>query len=231
MRTSHTTNLTNFNYKEWSPELDNITLAEYIWIDGTGKTMRSKTKVYHQKITKLEDLDWWTFDGSSTMQATTSQSEIYLKPVFFCKDPIRRKNSILVLCETYLSDLKTPARYNFRYLCEKIMAEAKDQKPWFGMEQEYFLFVRTGTTHEWPLGWPFDGFPYPQGRYYCSIGDNNAFGRAVCESHLRCCLDAGLKIAGINGEVAPGQWEYQVGIAEGIECGDHHWMSRYLLYR
>ena len=40
-----------------------------------------------------------------------------------------------------------------------------------------------------------------------------------------------LKIAGINAEVAPGQWEYQVGIAKGIEIGDHMWLARYILGR
>ena len=28
---------------------------------------------------------------------------------------------------------------------------------------------------------------------------------------MDACLDAGLMIGGINGEVLPGQWEYQVG--------------------
>lgn len=27
------------------------------------------------------------------------------------------------------------------------------------------------------------------------------------------------------------QWEYQVGPCEGIEMGDHLWMSRFLLHR
>ena len=144
---------------------------------------------------------------------------------------MRSDNSVLVLCETFLSDRVTPARYNFRYICNKVMEEAKDHDPWFGLEQEFFLFVRTGTTHEWPLGWPQDGFPWPQGRYYCGVGDHAAFGRAVVEALLRCMLSAGLCVAGTNGEVAPGQWEYQVGIAKGIECGDHMWLSRYLLYR
>ncbi len=40
-----------------------------------------------------------------------------------------------------------------------------------------------------------------------------------------------LKIAGINAEVAPGQWEYQVGITRGIECGDHMWLAKYILAR
>ena len=44
-------------------------------------------------------------------------------------------------------------------------------------------------------------------------------------------LYSGLKIAGINAEVAPGQWEYQVGIAKGIEIGDHMWLARYIIGR
>jgi glutamine synthetase len=41
------------------------TLAEYLWIDGTGKNIRGKTKVIKGAVTKVEDLDWWTYDGSS----------------------------------------------------------------------------------------------------------------------------------------------------------------------
>ena len=29
-------NLTNFNFYGWDDELKDITMAEYIWIDGTG---------------------------------------------------------------------------------------------------------------------------------------------------------------------------------------------------
>jgi len=42
---------------------------------------------------------------------------------------------------------------------------------------------------------------------------------------------AGVLISGINAEVMPAQWEYQVGPCEGIEMGDHLWMSRFLLHR
>jgi len=48
---------------------------------------------------------------------------------------------------------------------------------------------------------------------------------------LRACLYSGIKIAGLNGEVAAGQWEYQCGICEGIEIGDHMLVSRYILHR
>lgn len=44
-------------------------------------------------------------------------------------------------------------------------------------------------------------------------------------------LYAGLQISGLNGEVAPGQWEYQVGITRGIECGDHMWLAKYIMAR
>ncbi len=106
---------------------NDITYAEYIWIDGSGKKLRSKTKTCYKRIGSLEDLDWWTYDGSSCMQAVTNDSEIWLKPVCFVPDPFRQNcNAILVLCETFIHDRKTPARFNFRYLAEKIMNEAKD---------------------------------------------------------------------------------------------------------
>lgn len=141
---------------------ENITFAEYIWIDGSGKKLRSKTKTYYTKISSLEDLEWWTYDGSSCQQAVTGDSEIWLKPVCFVNDPFRRNcNAILVLCETFIHDKKTPARFNFRYLATQIMDEAKDQDPWFGIEQEFFMTCKNGGYHPRPYGWPKDGFPEP----------------------------------------------------------------------
>ena len=42
---------------------------------------------------------------------------------------------------------------------------------------------------------------------------------------------AGVTISGVNAEVMPGQWEYQVGPCEGITSGDELTMSRYLMNR
>ena len=70
-----------------------------------------------------------------------------------------------------------------------------------------------------------------QGPYYCSAGADVAFGREVCEAHLQACLRAGLNISGTNAEVMPGQWEFQIGPATGIDAGDHLTMARYLMYR
>ena len=68
-------------------------------------------------------------------------------------------------------------------------------------------------------------------RYYCSVGAENAFGRKIAEEHLLECINYGITISGINAEVAPGQWEYQIGPCEGIEAGDNLWMARYLLQK
>lgn len=148
------------------------------------------------------------------------------------KDPFRQNcNAFLALCETYIHDQVTPARCNFRTIANQIMEEAKEHDPWFGIEQEFFMVEKQGGYFARPLGFPKDGFPEPQGQYYCGVGASNAIGRNIMERSYRCMIYAGLQIAGINGEVAPGQWEYQVGITRGIECGDHMWLAKYILGR
>nr|AAR36878.1 glutamine synthetase [Exaiptasia diaphana] len=202
--------------------------ALYIWIDGTGEGIRCKTKTLEKRPDSIEDLPIWNFDGSSTAQAEGHNSDVYLHPVAIFKDPFRGGENILVLCETYTHDHK-PTHTNNRKTCMNIMndPEVKSSHPWFGIEQEYTLLDIDGH----PLGWPKGGFPGPQGPYYCGVGTNKVFGREVVEAHYRACLYAGVKIAGTNAEVMPAQWEYQVGPCEGIEMGDHLWISRYILHR
>lgn len=89
-----------------------------------------------------------------------------------------------------------------------------------------------GELSNLPQGFNQDGSePAAQGPYYCGAGAGIAIGRGVAEEHYAKCLYAGVKIAGMNAEVMPGQWEFQVGPCRGIEMGDHLHMSRYIMSR
>ncbi|MCU1452267.1 MAG: Glutamate--ammonia ligase [Acidimicrobiales bacterium] len=197
--------------------------AEYIWIDGTEPTarLRSKTRILEDGA----DLPIWGFDGSSTNQAPGDNSDCVLRPVFSCPDPIRGGEDVLVMCEVLLIDM-SPHPTNSRAQLETVAKQYEDMDPWFGIEQEY-TFFKDGR----PLGFPSGGFPAPQGFYYCGVGADEVYGRDVVEAHLEACLEAGLAISGINAEVMPGQWEFQVGPASPLDVSDQLWLARWLLYR
>ena len=198
--------------------------AEYIWIDGTKPTplLRSKTRILPDGTTEMPE---WSFDGSSTNQATGDKSDCILRPVFVVDDPIRMMDSKIVLCEVFLVD-GTPHPTNTRALLRPVAERHAAQEAWYGLEQEYTMF-QAGR----PLGWPESGYPAPQGPFYCGVGADEVFGREIVEAHLDACLEAGLGISGINAEVMPGQWEFQVGPLGPIEVSDHMIVARWLLYR
>ncbi|MBI2472966.1 glutamine synthetase beta-grasp domain-containing protein [Candidatus Uhrbacteria bacterium] len=203
------------------------TLAEYIWLDGSQPTtcLRSKTKVINGSVQQLKDIPEWGFDGSSTQQAEGHFSDCRLRPVRFFHDPIRAGEAILVLCEVFTAD-KHPHPTNTRARLRESARVHKEAESWFGIEQEYVLF-----SDGRPFGWPVSGYPAPQGPYYCAVGEGNVFGRELVETHLQLCLDAGLHVCGINAEVMPGQWEFQVGPLPPLAVSDELWVARWLLQR
>lgn len=209
---------------------DNCVLAEYIWIDGQTPTkkMRSKTKVLSYIPRCIQAFSMWSFDGSSTYQAKTGSSDLLLKPVFFANDPIRGKPHILVLCEVLNCDGSVHLS-NTRSRLRELAKMYKKEDPLFGIEQEYTLYDAEGERpYRWPRG---KAFPPPQGPYYCGVGSDEVYGRELVEAHLAACLESGLKISGINAEVMPAQWEFQVGPLDPLAVSDQLWLARWLLYR
>jgi glutamine synthetase len=197
---------------------------EYIWLDGYKPTanLRGKTLVKEfDAFPTLDQLPFWGFDGSSTMQAEGHNSDCVLKPVALYPDPAR-KNGVLVLCEVMMPDKVTPHPSNDR---ANII---DDEDAWFGFEQEYFLY-EDGR----PIGFPQQGFPAPQGPYYTGVGFKNigSIARKIVEEHLDLCLDAGINHEGINAEVAKGQWEFQIFGKGSRTAADQMWVARYLLLR
>jgi len=215
-----------------------VSRVEYIWLDGTKPTqqLRSKTRIMgaiESSTVKIKTFPEWSFDGSSTCQAVGNNSDLILKPVYFINDPIRGKGDFLVLCEVFNSD-GTEHETNSRAILRKILEQGgANVEPWVGFEQEYTFF--NGRT---PLGWPDNGFPPPQGPYYCGVGTGRVYGREIVEEHTEACIRAGISIYGINAEVMPGQWEFQVGY-RGIKnedvnillLSDQLWIARWLLCR
>lgn len=198
---------------------------EYLWIDGytPSANIRGKTciKEGDPQTWSLADCPMWGFDGSSTRQAEGSSSDCLLKPVA-CFPDSTRKNGFLVMCEVMMPDGVTPHPSNTRATIED------DPDLWIGLEQEYF-FMQDGRA----LGWPLDGYPSPQGEYYCGAGYNSVgdIARSIVEEHLDICLDAGINHEGINAEVAKGQWEFQVFGKGSYSAADQLWVARYILQR
>ena len=213
-----------------------INYVEYIWLDGTqpSQQIRSKTRILslpENRTPGLADFPEWSYDGSSTNQSTGNNSDLNLVPVRLCKDPIRGEGHYLLLCEVS-NEEGTPHETNTRAILRKVLASEENKEPWFGFEQEYTLY-----SNGYPLGWPNGGYPAPQGPFYCGVGADKVYGREIVEKHMVACSEAGLHIYGINAEVMPGQWEFQIGYRgfddtlDGLVFADHLQLARWLLQR
>ena len=80
---------------------------------------------------------------------------------------------------------------------------------------EFMLLISNGIyaavmPAEWGLCWT----------WLSSLSDS-------CNS----CVQAGLLISGINAEVMPGQWEFQIGPVGAPDVGDEVMIARWLLHR
>jgi glutamine synthetase len=214
-------------------------ILEYVWIDATG-CMRSKTRVVEldgsmniDRIVSDHGLEW-SFDGSSTGQATGTDSDVLIRPVAIYLNPFFHNKSAmvqawLVLCDCYNKD-GTPHATNARVRCAQTETACSAEEPLFGIEQEYVLF---DVAKEVPYQWASQCNPGcgGQGPYYCSVGGDRCFGRKIVDQHLQACMHAGIAICGTNAEVMASQWEFQIGPLTALQVSDQLWMARYILLR
>lgn len=220
---------------------------EYIFIDAAGN-LRSKAKfIFDNEIKLFEEfkesdpkrygLSSWFYDGSSTLQAIGTSSDIIIKPQFVCKDPFRCKigncSAFLVMCDTY-DKSGVVHKTNNRFECEKISNLFENHEFLFGMEQEYMLY---DAKTDIPYGWIDENTPRKDltmiGPYYCSIGGNNVecIARQIMEEHISYCMYSGLHIRGVNCEVNKSQLEFQIGEISSVQIGDELYLARYILDR
>jgi glutamine synthetase len=129
---------------------------EYIWLGGNDE-FRGKTRVLDTVLT-IEKVPLWNYDGSSTKQAEGHDSEVILHPVKLIKNPLIKREGFIVLCETRKPD-GTPLENNHRVNAKEIFDKHLEEKPWFGLEQEYFL---VNPINSYPIGFTDDCKSRPQ---------------------------------------------------------------------
>lgn len=183
-------------------------LFEYVWLGGANTHSDFRSKVRSILVTE------WNFDGSSTGQATGENTEVYLRMARRYPHPFFPDAS-LILCECYTPEGK-PHVSNTRYkaLCTEVAV--KEEGFLFGLEQEYFLH-------------PSQPQAMAPGSHYCGATDPRC--RTIVEEHYLLCQKIGLKIDGYNLEVAPYQYEFQIGPAPLLNVADDLIVARFILHR
>ena len=195
--------------------MEKCVMVEYVWLDGVGE-IRSKTRVLPISTVKEEKIPVWNYDGSSTYQRHTSDSEVKINPKKQYVDPIRGSPHCIVLCET--ND-----RACTRTLARKIFQAAEPYQPMFGLEQEFFI-RHLEKEHTFGIDLP----SYENS--YCSMGAQKCFAGLFIEKVMKDALSCGIHLTGFNWEVAPGQAEFQV-CSYGLEAADDLILLRYILQK
>jgi glutamine synthetase len=197
----------------------------YVWQDVDGN-LRQKVKIMKSdKSLTIDDCTEWNFDGSSTGQAITTDSEVLISPVRIYPNVFSDHLHQIVLCECKMPN-GIPHPTNHRHKATIIYDRQINDKtaeevyqPWYGIEQEFFIIDR---TTELPINYDPKK---EQGKYYCAIDSNI---NDLVQEMLQKCLEMGLNVVGSNMEVAPGQAEIQL-LSTGLKACDDLLMLRYVI--
>lgn len=196
----------------------------YIWTDAYGK-FRSKVRniISNTALTPTPP-PRWNYDGSSTGQATTEESEIDLVPIACYK--CSRTNYTYVLCATYKQNGSPTSENTFHVFTPAVQSWLADKEVRVAFEQEFFIYdARTRLPfkyEEWK--------DKKQGEFYCSVGaEGNGFIERYVSEIFERGLDLGLRLTGYNLEVAPAQGEIQVD-APAMRAAHDLTMLRFLCW-
>ena len=179
--------------------------AEYIWIDGTEPTRPAAVEDQDPRRRQgAADLGLRRFEHQPGARRATPTA--CCSRCSSCPDPIRGGDDVLVMCEVLLPDMtphvdqhpraargRSPRSSPTRSRCSASSRSTRSSR----------TAARSASRRT--------ASPHRRRFYYCGVGADEVFGRDVVEAHLEACLEAGLGISGINAEVMPGQWEFQVG--------------------
>ena len=149
---------------------------------------------------------------SASGQSDTKNSDLILNPIYYTPNPMFNNSSnkyYVVLCEVEGTNEYTNLLETYK--------KTLDKEPWFGIEQEYFFHSESGCCAD------------HSNIYYCNVGNSKSTHRTIINEHVSVCIDAGIKICGINSEVVPFQYEFQIGPLDPLEVCNQLWLARYFL--
>ena len=198
--------------------------AEYIWIDGTEPTakLRSKTKIVPTARSRRS--------GASTARAPSRRRATAPTACSSRSSSARTRSAAATTswsCAKSSCTDMTPHPTNTRAACARDRREVKRPRDiWFGIEQEYTFF--DGVK---PLGWPDNGFPAPQGGYYCGVGADEVFGRPVVEAHLEPASRPACRSPASTPRSCPASGSSRSARWPRPAVADQLWLARWLLYR
>jgi glutamine synthetase len=183
---------------------------------------RSKVRTIAKNPDDLCPVPNWNYDGSSTGQATTEESEIDLVPIA-CYNGSKYT---YVLCATHKQNGHPTFENTYHLLSPTIQTWFQENKVRVAFEQEFFIYdARTKKPfmyNEWK--------DKKQGEFYCSVGAHgNGFIEKYVAEVFERGLDLGLHLTGYNLEVAPAQGEIQVD-APAVRAAHDLIMLRYLMW-
>jgi glutamine synthetase len=194
--------------------MSNKKIVDYFWLDKEG-LLRTKTKILNED----EIPGIWNYDGSSTGQASIEgNTEIIIKPVITIQFN-DNYNSYIAFCDIFDID-NNPLSYRQIALNYFEREDVIKEEPWFGLEQEFYFVPK----------YFYENFyeDISKKNEYCSINRDPIERKVMTEFIDYCINTANIGITGINSEVSPHQWEFQI-FGKGIKVCDEFYVARIIL--